>query len=112
MILGHLGEGLPFIFKRVDWAYVRPFDPVARPKLVKKPGEYLKENVFVATSGNCFKPAFMCTYEALGVENILLGTDYPYEDPEECIEFVDGLPLSQAEREAICWGNARRLGFC
>jgi predicted TIM-barrel fold metal-dependent hydrolase len=112
MILGHLGEGLPFIFKRVDWAYVRPFDPVARPKLLKKPGEYLKENVFVATSGNCFKPAFMCTYEALGVENILLGTDYPYEDPEECIEFVDGLPLSQAEREAICWGNARRLGFC
>ena len=78
VILGHLGEGLPFIFKRVDWAYVRPFDPVARPKLLKKPGEYLKENVFVATSGNCFKPAFMCTYEALGVENILLGTDYPY----------------------------------
>ncbi len=111
VILGHLGEGLPFIFKRIDWAYVRPFDPAARPKLSRKPSEYLKENVFVATSGNCFKPAFMCTYEALGVENILLGTDYPYEDPEECIEFVESLPLSQAEREAICWGNARRLGF-
>ena len=111
VILGHLGEVLPFLFKRIDWAYERPFDPAARPKLSRRPSEYLKENVFVTTSGNCFKPAFMCTYEALGVENILFGTDYPYEDPEECIEFLESLPLSQAEREAIYWGNARRLGF-
>ena len=111
VILGHLGEVLPFLFKRIDWAYERPFDPAARPKLSRKPSEYLKDNVSVTTSGNCFKPAFMCTYEALGVENILLGTDYPYEDPEECIEFLESLPLSQSEREAICWGNARRLGF-
>jgi hypothetical protein len=111
IILGHLGEGLPFLFKRIDWAYVRPFDPAARPKLSRKPSEYLKENVFVATSGNYFTPAFMCTYEALGAENILLGTDYPYEDPEECIEFLESLPLPQAEKEAIYSVNARRLGF-
>jgi predicted TIM-barrel fold metal-dependent hydrolase len=111
VILGHLGEALPFLYKRIDWAYVRPFDPAARPKLSRKPSEYLKDNVFVTTSGNYFTPAFMCTYEALGVENILLGTDYPYEDPEECMEFIEGLPLPQAEKEAIYSGNARRLGF-
>jgi predicted TIM-barrel fold metal-dependent hydrolase len=33
IILGHLGETLPFLFNRIDWAYVRPFDPEARPKL-------------------------------------------------------------------------------
>jgi predicted TIM-barrel fold metal-dependent hydrolase len=111
IILGHLGEALPFLFKRIDWAYVRPFDPAARPKLSRKPSEYLKDNVFVTTSGNYYAPAFMCTHEALGVENILLGTDYPYEDPEECIEFIEGLPLPQAEKEAIYSVNARRLGF-
>ena len=111
VILGHLGEALPFLFKRIDWAYVRPFDPAARPKLSRKPSEYLKDNVFVTTSGNYFTPAFMCTYEALGAENILLGTDYPYEDPEECIEFLESLPLSQVEKEEIYSVNARRLGF-
>jgi predicted TIM-barrel fold metal-dependent hydrolase len=111
VILGHLGEGLPFIYKRIDWAWERPFDPAARPKLLRKPSEYLKDNVLVTTSGNHFTPAFMCTREVLGVENIILGTDYPYEDLEECIEFLESLPLPQAEKEAIYSGNARRLGF-
>lgn len=45
------------------------------------------------------------------MENILLGTDYPYEDPEECLAFSEGLTLPQADKEAIYWGNAHRLGF-
>lgn len=111
IILGHLGEVLPFILKRVDWAYVRPFDPAARPTLSKKPSEYLKNNVFVTTSGNYFQPAFMCTYEALGIDRILLGTDYPYEDPEECIQFLEGLPLSQEDKDKIYRINAGQLGI-
>ena len=111
IILGHLGEGLPFIRKRIDWAYVRPFDPAARPTLSKKPSEYLKDNVFVTTSGNYYQPAFQCTYEALGIDRILLGTDYPYEEPEECIAFIDGLPLSQEDKDKIYTRNAAQLGI-
>ena len=90
VILGHLGEGLPFVLKRIDWAYVRPFDPSARPNLAKKPGQYIRDNVFVTTSGNYYEPAFRCTYEALGIDRILLGTDYPFEDPEECMSSSRG----------------------
>jgi predicted TIM-barrel fold metal-dependent hydrolase len=111
VILGHLGESLPFLLKRIDWAYVRPFDPTARPGLARKPSEYIKNNVFVTTSGNYFKPAFMCTYEALGIDRILLGTDYPYEDPEECMEFLEGLPLQRHEKEQIYSINAAQLGI-
>ncbi len=111
IILGHLGEGLPFVLKRIDWAYVRPFDPSARPNLARKPGQYVRDNVFVTTSGNYYKPAFTCTYEALGIDRILLGTDYPYEDPEECIEFVEGLSISGEDKEKIYSGNASRLGI-
>jgi predicted TIM-barrel fold metal-dependent hydrolase len=110
-ILGHLGEGLPFILKRVDWAYVRPFDPAARPKIAKKPSEYLKSNVYVTTSGNYFKPAFVCTREAMGIDRILLGTDYPYEDSDECIQFIEDLPLSEEERDKIYYKNAAQLGI-
>jgi predicted TIM-barrel fold metal-dependent hydrolase len=110
IILGHLGEGLPFIMQRIDWAYIRPFAPALRPKNLKKPSEYLKNNVWVTTSGNYYKPAFDCTCEALGVERILLGTDYPYEESQECIDFIEGLDLSEEAKEKIYSKNAAELG--
>ena len=110
-ILGHLGEGLPFIIKRIDWAYVRPFDPAARPKISKRPSEYLKSNVYITTSGNYYAPAFSCARESMGIDRILLGTDFPYEDSEECVQFIEGLPLTSEEKEKIYYRNASRLGI-
>lgn len=110
VILGHLGEVLPFLMKRIDWAYLRPFPPAFRT-LPKSPSEYLKKNVFVTTSGNYYKPAFMCTLEAFGIDKILLGTDYPYDDPRECHEFVGTLPLSEGDKERIFFQNAQQLGL-
>jgi predicted TIM-barrel fold metal-dependent hydrolase len=113
VILGHLGEGLPFILQRIDFPYVKPHfkaDPGALPNLKKRPSEYLKHNVFVTTSGNYYEPAFMCTYQALGIERILLGTDYPYEDPEECMEFLKRLPISQGDRDKVYSLNASQIG--
>jgi uncharacterized protein len=112
VILGHLGEGLPFLLHRLDFAYVRPwFDPEARPKLAKKPSDYLRENVYVTTSGNYFPAAFACTVEALGIDRILMATDYPYEDMDECVGFLEGLPLSEDDRAKVYSGNAGRLGI-
>ena len=112
VILGHLGEGLPFLLARIDYPYVIPwFDPSARPELQKKPSDYFKNNVFVTTSGNYYEPAFMCTYEAMGIEKILLGTDYPYEDPKECIRFLEGLSIPREEKDKIYYGNAGQLGI-
>jgi predicted TIM-barrel fold metal-dependent hydrolase len=111
IILGHLGEALPFLMTRIDWAWVHPFDPAARPNLSKKPSEYLRDNVWVTTSGHYYEPAFKCTYEAMGIDKILLGTDYPYEDSSECIEFVEGLSISQEDKDKIYYGNAAQLGI-
>jgi predicted TIM-barrel fold metal-dependent hydrolase len=110
-ILGHLGEGFPFIIQRIDWAYVHPFDPAARPRISKKPSEYLKSNVYVTTSGNYYEPAFMCTREAFGIDRILLGTDYPYEDSRDCIHFIESMRLSRDEKEKVYHRNASQLGI-
>ena len=110
VIVGHLGEVLPFLARRIDWAYLRPFPPAFRP-LPKSPSEYLKNHVFVTTSGNYYQPAFMCTLEALGIDKILLGTDYPYDDPRECHDFVKMLPLSEGDKEKIYCHNAKQLGI-
>jgi predicted TIM-barrel fold metal-dependent hydrolase len=112
IILGHLGEALPFLLARMDYPYVIPwFDRTTIPPLEKKPSDYIRNNVIVTTSGNYYKPAFMCTYEALGVERILLGTDYPYEDPKECMRFLEGLSLSQEDKDKIYYQNAKQMGF-
>lgn len=112
IILGHLGEGLPFIFQRIDFAYVKPWvDSDARPDLKKKPSEYLEENVFVTTSGNYLQPAFICTYEVMGINRILLATDYPYEASKDCIQFLEGLPILREEKEKIYYLNARKFGI-
>ena len=112
IILGHLGEGLPFLFQRLDFAYERPwFDPDARPDLKRKPSDYLKENTFVTTSGNYLPAAFMCTYEVMGIDRILLATDYPYEDSEQCMQFLEGLPITQGDKDKIYSLNAGQIGI-
>ena len=111
IMLGHYGEALPFLMQRIDWAYERPADLTGRPELAKKPSEYMRDNVFVTTSGNFYEPAFMCTMQALGIDKIFLGSDYPYEGIPESIKFLDDLPISQEDREKVYHKNASQLGI-
>lgn len=111
VILGHYGEGLPFSMHRMDWAFDRPHvisDKGAVVSLKKKPSEYFRSNFMVTTSGNYLPAAFECTRMALGIDMISLGTDYPYEDMNECLAFLDSLCLSEGEQQALHEGNAAR----
>jgi predicted TIM-barrel fold metal-dependent hydrolase len=112
-ILGHLGEGFPFMVDRVDRPYLQGHvapNPLA-PTLKQRPSYYLKHNLTVSTSGNYLPAAFKCTVEALGIGQIVLGTDYPYESVSQCIEFLDAQRLSVPERESLLEGNALRMGI-
>jgi len=115
IILGHYGEGLPFLAQRVDHAFARPHiresDPDAVPDLRRFPSAYLHSNMFVTTSGNYFVGAFECTRAALGIERMLLATDYPYEEMTECLAFLQGVDVSEDERARLYYGNASGLGF-
>ena len=114
VILGHLGEGLPFILQRIDFPFTRPHfkkDSGFLPALKNMPSHYLKNNMFVTTSGNYLEPAFICTCKAMGIDRVLLGTDHPYEDMGECIAFVESVPLSKEDKEKIYGLNARSVGF-
>ena len=78
---------------------------------MRKPSDYLRENMFVTTSGNYLPAAFMCTYQAMGIDRILLATDYPYEDSRECMRFLEELPITPKDREKIYYQNADQLGI-
>jgi len=111
IMLGHFGEALAFQIERIDRAYTRPPVPFRRPDLKKKPSDYLRENVYVTTSGNFFESAFTCTAEALGTDRIFLGIDSPYEKIDESLGFLEALPISREDLEKIYYKNAERIGF-
>jgi len=106
IILGHLGEGLPFAMHRLN---DHTYRAAARRGLKKTPLQYLKDNLLVTTSGNWYEPAFLCTLLALGADNILFAVDWPYEPNTAGIGFLKKLSISDADREKIAHGNAERI---
>ena len=46
---------------------------------------------------------------ALGVDHILFGTDYPFEDIATATRFLETAPISPADRAKIAHLNAERL---
>jgi len=106
IILGHLGEGLPFAMHRLNDHTARA---AARRGLKRQPIEYLRDNLLVTTSGNWYEPAFLCTLLALGADKILFAVDWPYEANTTGIGFLKKLSISDADREKIAHGNAERI---
>lgn len=109
IVLGHLGEALPFWLYRLDYMY-RKFP--ARPGFTKAqllPSEYLKRNFAITTSGVNFHPTLRYCHEVLGVENIMFAIDYPYQESPEAVAFIRSAPLPRADLEQIAHGNAERI---
>ena len=80
IIVGHLGEGLPFCMQRLN---LHCEMDAAHRGLKKTPLAYLRENMLVTSSGNFSIPAFMCTYLEMGADNLMFSVDWPYEKNSE-----------------------------
>jgi len=108
MILGHMGEGLPFWLTRMDAYWIKPWKG-KKPRIEKRPSDYVKANFTITISGMFFVPAFLCAYLALGADRIAFAVDYPYERSEEAVRFMKEAPISELDKERICYSNAARL---
>jgi predicted TIM-barrel fold metal-dependent hydrolase len=105
-IMGHLGEGLPFAMHRLN---EHTYLGAKRRGLRKTPLEYIREHLYVATSGNWYEPAFLCTLLAMGADRILWAIDWPYEANQTGMAFWKNIKLHDDDREKIAHGNAERL---
>ena len=114
IIMGHLGEGLPFLVDRVNRAWMQKHEtpnPGFGPGPKEVAGYYLKKNLWVTTSGNYLPAALYCTRDSIGMYKILLGTDFPYEDMKDCMDYLRSVQLTSDEAYALFEGNAKALGF-
>lgn len=106
IILGHLGELLPFNIWRTDHRLaVAP-----RGLEVKRTfGHYLRTNFFLTTSGNFRTPALLNTLQEVGADRLLFSTDYPFENMREAAAWFDQLELNENDLIKIARTNAQRL---
>ncbi|WP_262699576.1 MULTISPECIES: amidohydrolase family protein [Streptomyces] len=106
VILGHMGEFLPFWFARLDAAHQR-LDP--QEHLTKLPSQYFTDNFVITTSGVTSHAALQAAIQTVGIDNILFAVDYPFESTAEAVAFLDTAPLADADRKKIASRNAERL---
>jgi predicted TIM-barrel fold metal-dependent hydrolase len=103
-IIGHMGEGLPFFFQRLD------IIPMEASKLKRPIISYLKENVHYTFSGMNFPATYLDLFLELGgVDRIMFSADYPYQSMTWARAFLEQIPASAADKERIAHGNAEKL---
>ncbi len=107
IILGHLGETIPFMLARINTRWSAFTSPI---KLKKLPKQYFRDNFLVSTSGMNEDPVVLkAVIDILGSDNVLFATDYPFEDTGQAVNFIDNAPISENDRAKICHLNAERV---
>ncbi len=103
IVIGHLGEAIPFMFQRLD---------IMAPDVtnLKRPiSAYLRENVHYTFSGFNFPATFLDLLLEIGVDRIMFSVDHPYQSMAKTRAFLEQVPVSAADRERIAHGNAEKL---
>ena len=103
IILGHLGEGLPFSLWRIDMALQRQGNRSTPFR------DSFREHFWITTSGNFSTPALLCSVMEMGVDRILFSVDYPFVLNAPAKQWMQDIPLGPEDRAKIYGGNARRL---
>lgn len=107
IVLGHMGEGIPFWLQRIDNRYLLEVKIGAVDRLPKLPSQYFLDNFVITTSGVTSMPALRLCLDVLGVDRIPFAADFPYEDDAEAVRFMDSAAVTEHERKQIYETNAR-----
>lgn len=107
VVIGHMGEALPFWLGRLDFMGA----PGARAgrKNQLMPSEYFQRNITITTSGVEDPLALKYCIDKLGADRIMWAIDYPFQPTKPCVTFIETAPISDADRASIAYGNAERI---
>ena len=102
VILGHLGEGLPFYLWRISHGL--------RGSMSEKSfRDVFCEHFWITTSGFFSDPALLCCVMEMGIDRILFSVDYPFAENLPGTEWTKTLPLCAEDKEKLLSSNAKRL---
>lgn len=112
MIIGHMGEALPFWAYRLDYmhqATVKSQRYESIKPLLKKPSDYLKENFIITNSGVAWEPAIKFTQSVIGVDRVMYAMDYPYQYAVDEVSVMDNMQMSDEDKKKFFQTNAQRV---
>lgn len=109
IILGHLGEGLPFLLPRLEHRLDKQREGVGLGAAERRVSEYFNNNFYVTTSGHFHTRTLFNTISEIGVDRVMFSADYPYESMEEAAGWFDTSLLSHNDSVKVGRENARRL---
>ena len=104
IIIGHMGENLPFSIARAEMVMGR-----GTTNLKRSIGEYFREHFYLTTSGYFTTPPFLCMQQVVGIDRILFSVDYPFSSNTLGREFLDSLAVSPEDMEKLTHRNAEKL---
>jgi predicted TIM-barrel fold metal-dependent hydrolase len=107
IVLGHMGEALPFWLWRLDYMAAPGSRAALRNAL--KPSEYMQRNFSITTSGLEDPLVLRYVIDKLGVERVMWAIDYPFQQTPASVAFIESAPLTDLERELIAHRNAERI---
>jgi 5-carboxyvanillate decarboxylase len=107
VVIGHMGEALPFWLGRLDFMG----SPGARAGRKNRlmPSEYFQRNITITTSGVEDPLALKYCIDKLGADRIMWAIDYPFQPTKPCVAFIESAPISESDRARIAYGNAERI---
>src|SRR5437763_9986778 len=103
IIMGHLGESLPFSLWRIDIAFGRQGNRTSAFR------DTFRQHFWITTSGNFSTPALLCSVMEMGADRILFSVDYPFVPNPPGVRWMDQVPIAPEDREKILSGNAKKL---
>jgi len=111
IVVGHAGEALPFWLYRLDYMNrtARPFIRNGADRLNRTLSQYMRENVYVTTSGMAWAPVITFVQSVLGMDRVLYAMDYPYQFEPDEVTATDNVPISDADKKKLFQTNAERV---
>jgi len=107
--VGHMGEMVPFWIWRINFMNSRAQTVGRAPKTQRNMEEYFRDNFVFTTSGVEDPLALRYAIDRMGIDNVIWAIDYPYQPMQPAVKFIDDFVCSDAERHALCHGNAERV---
>ncbi|MGD0433584.1 MAG: amidohydrolase family protein [Acetobacteraceae bacterium] len=105
IVIGHMGEALPFMLDRID----ETTSDEAKTQLRRSVKQTILDQVWITTSGFFTMAPFMAALMTCGADRIMFSVDYPFASNARARAFLDALPVSPVDREKIAHGNADSL---
>jgi predicted TIM-barrel fold metal-dependent hydrolase len=103
IVLGHLGETLPFLVWRIEHALARPGGKQLSFR------DLFCQHFYITTSGNFSTPALLCCMMEMGIDRILFSIDWPFVPNKPGVRWLEELPLSDEDKGKLASGNTKRL---